>query len=395
MTDSKEKFEFVEGPAEKEPTSAAPEAEGASLEEIGTVVDGIGVETTRAIEEGAQQRGVIENLSALDPETLARAAEETHLAEKLGVNAGAIKKLGLDTIKKIQDLVNILGDSENSAEAEKIMQEHGVRPETIGSGSFYDTHGIEGGKAVAKNMKLNYCFSQERGVKMLAVHAKEAGRIREAFGDEFTPAAVFVYPDTMKDVYEAEAARIENPDVKLYPLSTFTMIQVDRRLQQDFKPRDVAEKRSLVNIAFGGVGKMLKDSEFYRKECAGVMVEERIHGTTFSELMKAHPKGKEYPQREQLTNSARLFLQRLVKFDKEHALLWHQLGSDNVVAETDESGNLTGSIKIQDLNFTEKSYEFIRAKTTATTKEKIIKPLMEYFGFSEEEIYSPEKEQQK
>jgi hypothetical protein len=392
MTDTREKFGFIEGPAEKEPIPAVPDAEGASLEEIGTVVDGIGLETTRAIEEGVQQRGVIENLSALDPETIARKAEETHLAEKLGVNAEAIRKLGLDTIKKIQDLVNVLGDSENATEAEKIMQKHGVSPDKLGSGSFYDTHAIEGGKAVAKNMKLNYCFSQERGVKMLAVHAKEAGRIREVFGDEFTPAAVFVYPDKMKDVYEAEAARIENPDVKLYPLSTFAMIQIDRRLQKDFQRRGVDAKRGPIDAAFGQVGEMLKDSDFYRKECAGVMVEERVHGKTFAEVMRRGERAGDDPKWEDLKSNAKLFLSRLSTFNQEYALLWHQLGDDNVVIETDEAGNLTGEIKIRDLNFTEKSAEFIRKRTTATTKEKIVKPLMEYFGFSEEEIYSPEKE---
>lgn len=348
----------------------------------------IRIEAEKTILEGRKELKEIEQESGLSKEQIEKASADFHLAQQMTENEGAINQLAEKTLEKVRVLVEILADDISPAEIDKIMADYGIKLEAIGQGAFYDTFEIEGTDEVLKVLKLNYLFSQEQAARILARHAHEARRFKKYFGDEFIPPTVFIYPEKMKEFFGQETRRIESDKVALYDLLTFSKIQIDRRLQAGYARRDVVEERKGIDKAFGILGQTLKGSSIFRNECAGVVVEKRIRGITFAELMAKGSRGGDLENWDELRDNVIKFLKNLLNFNKEYLLLWHRFDSDNVLLETDESGNLTGGIKIIDLNFTEKPLEIIRKKMVPKMNNTIINPLLKYFEVDPEEVYN-------
>jgi len=319
-------------------------------------------------------------VDGLTGEQIESVRKDTYVQEQLAQNADSIRQLAEETITKIRSLVEILNDNLSEEEIERIMESHGINPDIIGSGAFYDTFKVGESEEVLKVLKLNYLFNQKQAVRMLARHDFEARRLRENFGDKFVAQAIFICPEELKPVYDSELDRISKGGISLYDLPTFIKIQIDRRLQKRYVERDTAKDRRGMNRVFGVLGEALHGSPIFRKECAGVIVEERVDGITFRDLMDRGPQGGNCKNWEKLKKNAEKFIEKLRAFNEEYAFMWHCFDSDNVILEVDEEGEPTGEIKIIDLNFTEKSSEVIRKALVAKMEEKIIKPFELYFG---------------
>ncbi|MEK7653573.1 MAG: hypothetical protein AAB358_03770, partial [Patescibacteria group bacterium] len=338
-------------------------------------------EAELTIDAGRKELELVESKAraiGLTEEQIESVRKDAHIREQLEQNTNEIRQLASETINKIRSLVEVLNDDLSDDEIEKIMESYGINPEVIGSGAFYDTFEINQDE-VLKVLKLNYLFNQEQAVRMLARHSFEAKRLRENFGDEFIAQTAFIFPEELKSVYDKEWERVSGGGISLYSLSAFIKIQLDRRLQKRYYKHDVPTKRQGMDRVFGRLGEVLRDSSAFRKECAGVMVEERINGITFGKLMERGPRGGDCKNWEKLKGKVKKFIEKLRSFNEKYAFLWHCFDSDNIMIEIDEQGEPTGEIKIIDLNFTEKSSEIIRRALVAKMEEKIIKPLEDYF----------------
>jgi hypothetical protein len=120
-----------------------------------------------------------------------------------------------------------------------------------------------------------------------------------------------------------------------------------------------------------------------RKESVGVMVQEHVQGITFGKFFEQFTP-ENCPTYETLRQNVKDFIERTRSFNEKYALLWHTFDSDNVVIETDEAGVPTGQLKVLDLNFTERSAEFVRRRLVAAFDQRMLQPLEKRFGLKDQ-----------
>ena len=320
--------------------------------------------------------------SGLSLEELAELEKRQYVHERLVQNYWEGELLAEHTLQAIQVMVDLLAEELPPDQKEQIFQAVGLQ-EKIGFGAFYNTHPLGETGLVVKEIRLNYLFDMPQAVQMLARHELEARRLREYFY-EMIPNFQFVVPEDQKEVFDAEIGRLKLPaeeKEKLYPWVTFFKIQADRRMQTEYKRHGIVqEKRQGVDKVWGVVGELLRDKKVVRGNTAGVMVEGRVRGITFAEFLEP---GKFYhgncPNYEAVKDSVRLFIRRCRLFNEKYALMLGRLDSDNVLLEVDKFGQPTGQIKIVDLNFTEKSSEWLRRLLVEKFNKKILQPLEEKF----------------
>lgn len=346
------------------------------LEKARSIVGGIRAEAEKAFSRTDEKQKKLESASGLSQIEIEGARRRTHIQERITQQKDQYKRLEQQTLEKIQAAVDLLSDKLSPEDRAAVLKDIGVG-EKIGAGAFYDAHALENNDKVWKDLKLNYLFGKKDAVRMLARHEIEAERMRKYFGD-MVPDFAFVYPEGMKEVFDKEKSKMAGGGKLLYDFLTFSRIQMDRRLQQGFARRDVAEQRRGIDKVFGVVGELLSKNDMFRKESAGVMIQERVSGMTVKDFLSRFTP-ETCPQYAQVQTSIKEFAAAVRKFNEKYALLWHSFESDNVLIETDAQGQPTGKIKIIDLNFTEKSAEFLRKKMVRGFEKKILQPLEEAF----------------
>jgi len=113
----------------------------------------------------------------------------------------------------------------------------------------------------------------------------------------------------------------------------------------------------------------------------GAVVQERINGGSFEAVLKSVDESD--PNYETLRQNVRELIQGLRRYhdDSEYAAFtWHGLGSDNVMVEQDEAGNITGRVMIVDANFTERPNVPFRDAVIKKIEQNVFEPLEKHFN---------------
>jgi hypothetical protein len=132
-------------------------------------------------------------------------------------------------------------------------------------------------------------------------------------------------------------------------MNEFLRVQVDRQLADRYGSDDA--KKGTFKKLMGGIGKMIRD-EHADKPFIGAILQRRVNGLPFSEALSKVDAND--PATDVLKENVRELIRELRRVHSRNqtaAFTWHGLESDNVVAEVDEKGRLTGGVKVLDANY--------------------------------------------
>ncbi len=168
-------------------------------------------------------------------------------------------------------------------------------------------------------------------------------------------------------------AYYEEPGKTPNTMNEFLRVQVDRQLADRYGSDDA--KKGTFKKLMGGIGKMIRD-EHADKPFVGAILQHRVNGLPFSEALSKVDAND--PATDVLKENVRELIRELRRVHSRNetaAFTWHGLESDNVVAEVDEKGRLTGGVKVLDANFTERPNEVFRQKVLQKLEKDVFDKL--------------------
>jgi len=241
---------------------------------------------------------------------------------------------------------------------EKLRELHEVRGEFLASGVFFDVYGMElpddkghPEPFVFKDFRSgDVTMDPKEQVALFQHQYYEWNYLRERLGREFFPESYWI---RSSEFSEDEAHGFYSvPGKTANTMQEFIKVQLDRQLAGRYSSDD--HKKGAIEEVMGGIGGTLipKHEE---KRFIGAIIQQRVNGVTFAEALRGIDQSDEGSGR--LRDSVRRLIGRLREYHNESkytSFTWHGLDSDNVMAETDNKGKLTGRVYIIDANFTER-----------------------------------------
>lgn len=242
---------------------------------------------------------------------------------------------------------------------EKLRNLHEVRGEYLTRGVFFDVYDIElpdeDGNAepfVFKDFRSGDAVSSpEEQVALFQHQYYEQVYLKSRIGDQFFPESHWI---RSTEFSEDEAHGFFSvPGKTANTMQEFIKTQLDRQLADRYSSDDKLKKGAVKDL-MSKLGESVAP-EHEDKPFIGAIVQKKISGVSFKEALGSIDKGS--PAYESLRENTRLLIRGLRDYHAEDnitAFTWHGLKSDNVMVETDESGNLTGEVFVTDANFTER-----------------------------------------
>lgn len=195
--------------------------------------------------------------------------------------------------------------------------------------------------------------------------------------------SVFVVPNRLESTFEKAKLDTKN----IYPYHKFWLIQANRRLagRYGLDERHKNQENKPFNKIISQLGKEIE--KFKDKKFTGAVIQERIHGTTFSRVLSS-PELKSHPNYPLLQHSVQTLVHGLREFHAQEpraAYTWHSLESDNIMAEIDDNNEITGRVVIIDTNFSQRPDTIYQKSVLKKLEEKILQPLEEKFELATHE----------
>ncbi|MFA4954943.1 MAG: hypothetical protein WC641_06540 [Patescibacteria group bacterium] len=257
-----------------------------------------------------------------------------------------------------------------------------VQTEFLSRGVFFDVYAIQNERKETRPYVLKDFRSGDKlrtpqeQVALFQYQYYEWTLLKKELGDEFFPESHWIRSASFT---EGEAhAYFAKPGVTPNTYVEVAKTQLDRQLGDRYG-RDDAKKGKLKRLmsALGKIHAQPKDE----KPFIGAVIQERIQGIPFSEALKRMDKKK--PSYALLRKNIKDLISGLRRFHADNetsAFTWHGLESDNVVAQVDEKGELTGKVIILDGNFTERPSAIYRSKVLKKISQNVFAKLEEAFA---------------
>ncbi|MBN1584835.1 hypothetical protein JW899_00505 [Candidatus Uhrbacteria bacterium] len=254
-------------------------------------------------------------------------------------------------------------------------------------GVFFDVYEIElpdesgnGEPYVFKDFRSGDVIMDEREQLSLFQHQYyEWNYLKGKLGDRFFPESFWV----RSSKYSADEAHgfYEKPGKTANTMTEFMAVQLDRQLADRYNADD--RKRTVIKRTLKVVGQAVgadrKDRPFI-----GAVIQRKVRGVPLSEALDLLElsEGNE-GLRQVFRKEVADLLSGLREYhgESDHsAFTWHGLDSENVLAEKDDSGQLTGRLYVVDANFIERPNRTFKDAVVRRLEENVLKKLETALG---------------
>ncbi len=264
---------------------------------------------------------------------------------------------------------------------ERLHQLHEVEGKFLGRGVFFDVYEIDlpdeegrSEKFVFKDFRSgDVTMSSKEQVALFQHQYYEWASLKADVGERFFPKSYWI---RSKEFSEEEAhGFFSKPGKTANTMEEFIKVQLDRQMANRYSSDD--KKKGSLKKIMGQIGEKVAPGH-EKKEFIGAIVQEKINGVSLSEALKRLDKSS--PAYEKIRQTVSELIAGLKRYHEEStvsAFTWHGLGSDNVMAETNENGELTGNIFIIDANFTERPNKLFRDRVLKRIEKDVFQKLEE------------------
>ena len=241
----------------------------------------------------------------------------------------------------------------------------------VSRGVFFDVYDIDtadgGGKTtplVFKDFRVgDVIMSPKDQVSLFQHQYYEWNYLRERLGHEFFPESYWMRSSEFTD--DEAHGFYSDPGRSANTMREFLKVQLDRQLANRYN-RDDGRRSALKKVLA-----MVGESAFSERpggRFIGAVIQEKVRGIPFSKAIGLID--RDDPNYGRLRQSVSKLIAGLRDYHDESdkaSFTWHSLDSDNVMAETDDGGRLTGRVLVVDANFIE--------RPNKTFKEAVVKKL--------------------
>ncbi|MBI2099288.1 hypothetical protein HYT45_02635 [Candidatus Uhrbacteria bacterium] len=271
-----------------------------------------------------------------------------------------------------------------AAETEKDIPEqlrrlHEIEGKFLGRGVFFDVYEIdlpdEEGKPekfVFKDFRSgDVTMSSKEQIALFQHQYYEWASLKVDVGEKFFPKSYWIRSTGFSE--EEAHGFFSKPGKTANNMEEFIKVQLDRQMANRYSSDD-KKKGSLKKIMVQIGEKIAPDHE--KKEFIGAIVQEKVDGVSLAEALKRLDKSSPiYEKIKQAVNELIAGIKRYHEESPVGAFTWHGLESDNVMAEVDENGELTGNIFIIDANFIERPNKLFRDKVLKKLEKDVFQKL--------------------
>lgn len=261
---------------------------------------------------------------------------------------------------------------------ERLDHLHSVEGHFLTKGVFFDVYDLKGEavddlELIFKDFRSgDVAMSREEQIALFQHQYYEWCLLRKVLGEQFFPASSWVRSDAFSDDQAHAAYAV--PGKTANTMSHFVKIQADRQLADRYSKDD--HKKGLAKHLMSRIGNVIRDQHQHQPFIGGI-VQEKIAGIPLAEALKRLQANGQMAQ-QVFRNNARTLIQGLRLYHEMNpygAFTWHGLESDNVMAEIDEQGMLTGRIQIIDANFTERPNKMFKKAVTSKLEKNVFQRL--------------------
>jgi hypothetical protein len=262
---------------------------------------------------------------------------------------------------------------------ERLRNLHEAETKFLSKGVFFDVYGIE--LANDAGMPEPFVFKDFRSGDVLTTPEEQVAlfqhqyyewqQLRHIVGEEFFPESYWIRSREFSD--DEAHGFYEQPGKTANTMSEFIKVQLDRQLASRYSSDD--KKSGAIKKAMAAIGKTAT-TKHENTPFIGAIVQERVNGVPMAEALKRENAGV-------LREPTRKLIRGLREYHAQNpygAFTWHGLNSDNVMAETDPKGVLTGRVCIIDANFTERPNITFKEKVVAKLEKDVFKKLESALG---------------
>ncbi|MEK9152562.1 MAG: hypothetical protein AAB692_04295 [Patescibacteria group bacterium] len=262
---------------------------------------------------------------------------------------------------------------------ERLRQLHEVEGHFLSKGVFFDVYAIDlpndkdkPEPFVFKDFRSGDATTSPREQVALFQHQYyEFESLKKRVGKKFFPESYWIRSTEFSD--DEAHGFYSVPGKTPNTMQKFLETQLDRQLMNRYSS-DGKRQGALKNLMFKLGEALIPKHE--KKPFIGAIVQERINGVTLAEALRRLEKGS--PEHEQLKKSAAELIRGLRQYHNENpygAFTWHGLDSDNVMADIDKDGNVTGKLTIADANFTERPNRLFKDKVVSKLEKEVFEKL--------------------
>lgn len=267
---------------------------------------------------------------------------------------------------------------------ERLRQLHEIEGKFLSQGVFFDVYDIdlpnergEPEKFVFKDFRSgDVTMKPEEQIALFQHQYYEWMMLKQAVEEKFFPKSYWIRSTEFTEE-EAHGFYLK-PGETANTMAEFFTVQLDRQLADRYSGEDRVLNRGKIKDMMSGLGKKLAPKH-EKKQFIGAIVQERIDGITFSEALKKLDRNS--PMYEKLKQNIKELIQGLRAYHDENEVgafsFRHGLESDNVMAEVDESQELTGNVFIIDANFIERPNKLFRDKVLKKLEKDVFQKLEE------------------
>ena len=265
----------------------------------------------------------------------------------------------------------------------RLQQLHEVEKHFLTRGVFFDVYTMElpndqgeDESFVFKDLRSgDVLMSPEDQVALFQHQYYEWASLNARLGTELFPESYWIRSTDFSD--DEAHGFYAVPGKTANTMQMFITIQLDRQLSDRYSSDD--KKKGALKTLMSQVGETLAPAH-EEKPFIGAIVQKRVNGVSFAEYLKQLDKS--HPQYATLRDNTKKLINGLREYQLSNpygAFTWHGLGSDNVMVEVDEQGQITGRVCVVDANFTERPNKIFKNAVVAKLEQNVLHPLEKAF----------------
>lgn len=200
--------------------------------------------------------------------------------------------------------------------------------------------------------------------------------LKEKLGDRFFPESFWIRSSKFSDD-EAHGFYSE-PGKTANTMREFMAVQLDRQLANRYNEDD--KRRTAIKRVLKKVGEEVIPEDA-KRPFIGAIVQRKVSGVPLSEALRLSQQDDQ--ARDKLRTEVQALLSGLREYHDESdhaAFTWHSLDSENVLAETDDEGRLTGRVYVVDANFIERPNKPFKDAVVKKLEKNVFLALEEELG---------------
>ncbi|MDO8583601.1 MAG: hypothetical protein Q7R83_00280 [bacterium] len=262
-----------------------------------------------------------------------------------------------------------------------IAKSEDVQIKPLKKGVFFDVYELrkEGGRSypwVLKDFRSgDRLKNPEQQVALFQYQYYEWTLLRQTLGDDFFPESFWSRNENFTD--DQAHGYFKKPGATPNTFKEVVMTQLDRQLADRYSSDD--RKKGVLKKLMSAVGRISPESNSF----IGAVLQERVHGLPFGDILeRLDPNHPNYPLLRTNVGNLIAGLRRYHQLSDVSAFTWHGLDSENVVAEINARGDITGRIFILDGNFTERPAGTYRESVLKKIEQTVFSKLESAFHLS-------------